>query len=113
MTTQNLRSNSEAPEIWPFGVLMEAPAPDEIEDPSLKEEEPLQIEAIVPPAPPIMAAPVPPLQSNGRQILFMGISTLAPSLGIKISRSRQKDSLRKTDLNSQNQIQYSFTSSFA
>ena len=40
MATRNIRSNSAAPEIWPFGVLMEAPAPDENEDSSLKEKPP-------------------------------------------------------------------------
>jgi len=60
MATRNLCSNSAASEIWPFGVLVEAPAPDEIEDPLLEEEEPPQVEAIVPPAPPIMAANAPP-----------------------------------------------------
>jgi hypothetical protein len=56
MATRNLRSGLPVPEIWPFGVLMEAPAPDEIIDPPLSEDEPPLVEAIVPPAPATIAA---------------------------------------------------------
>ena len=55
MATRNLRSNSAVPEIWPFGVLMEASAPDE-NDPTLTVN--ALPAAILPPAPPIMAATV-------------------------------------------------------
>ena len=57
MATRNLCSNSAVPKIWPFGVLLEASAADEIKDPSLERDEPSIVEAVVPPAPPIMAAP--------------------------------------------------------
>jgi len=55
MATRNLRSNSAVPEIWPFGVLMEASAPDE-NDPTLTVNALPAV--ILPPAPPIMAATV-------------------------------------------------------
>lgn len=55
MATRNLRSNSAVPEIWPFGVLLEASAADET-DPTLEVIEPP--EAIIPPAPVIMAATI-------------------------------------------------------
>ena len=56
MATRNLRSNSAVPGIWPLGVLLEAPAADENQDPLLERDEPPQVEVIAPPAPPIMAA---------------------------------------------------------
>ena len=55
MATRNLCSGLPVPEIWPLGVLMEAPAPNEIIDTPLAEDEPPLVEAIVPPAPAIMA----------------------------------------------------------
>ena len=55
MATRNLRSNSAVPEIWPLGVLFEAPAADNNQDPLLERDEPTQVEVIAPPAHPTMA----------------------------------------------------------